>query len=181
MLTYTQIKRLLLSTVNAVPGGKAATLTGGRLNIGTAMQALSLMLQDQGGPALPGVALTAADEAALRKTVGLSVWGQELLLPSSVSLTTAKPPAGPTSAAAQLPGTAGPPPALRPASPRQDSSSSGTSSGIISGGSGSSTVVHPEVQAAAYSALDAQEEVAAPAPAKLSDGRRILRLSLPSS
>ncbi|KAI3436676.1 hypothetical protein D9Q98_006092 [Chlorella vulgaris] len=180
VLTYTQIKRLLLSTVNAVPCGKAATLTGGRLNIGTAMQALSLMLQDQGGPALPGVALTAADEAALRKTVGLSVWGQELLLPSSVSLTTAKPPAGPTSAAAQLPGTAGPPPAPRPASPRQDSSSSGTSSGIISGGSGSSTVVHPEVQAAAYSALDAQEEVAAPAPAKLSDGRRLLRLSLPS-
>ena len=45
-LTYGQVKRLLLSTVDII-GGKAAaaTSTGGRLNIGAAMQALSLLLQ----------------------------------------------------------------------------------------------------------------------------------------
>lgn len=79
-LSYDQVKRLLLSTVDPSPGkGATATITGGRLNIGAAMQALSLLLQQQGQPALPGMALEAAAQDDLRRTMLQNEWGQELL------------------------------------------------------------------------------------------------------
>lgn len=79
-LSYDEMKRLLLSTVDPSPGRAAtATATGGRLNVGAAMLALNLMLQDRGLAALPGAALGPAEEEALRGAVLSTQWGQGLL------------------------------------------------------------------------------------------------------
>ena len=81
-LSYRDTKLLLLSTVDVSPDyiTSISTATGGRLNIATAMQALSLLLRQRGLPALPGIDVVAAE--SLRHRLLLNPWGKQLLLVS---------------------------------------------------------------------------------------------------
>jgi hypothetical protein len=79
-LTYSQVKALLLATSNACSGTAAvATTTGGRLDVGRAMQALSLMLRQRSGKPLPAMALSAAEDQQLRQDLLMNAWGRQLL------------------------------------------------------------------------------------------------------
>lgn len=80
-LSYTDIKRLLLSTVDTSPPGDTAdaTLTGGRLNIGASMAALALLMQERGMPELSGGWLEGSAAEELQQKLLQNPWGQELL------------------------------------------------------------------------------------------------------
>ena len=81
-LSYQDLKLLLLGTAEPSPTTVAATatMTGGRLNIAAAMQALGLLLQERGLPAMPGALLSEQATADLRSLLLNNQWGQELLL-----------------------------------------------------------------------------------------------------
>ena len=81
-LSYQELKLLLLGTAEPSPTTAAATatMTGGRLNIAMAMQALGLVLQERGLPAMPGALLSEQGTADLRSLLLKNQWGQELLL-----------------------------------------------------------------------------------------------------
>lgn len=81
-LTYAETKRLLLSTVDPSPTPATAgvTVTGGRLNVGAAMQALSLLLRQRGLPVLPGAPLEGPTATALARRLQENPWGRQLLL-----------------------------------------------------------------------------------------------------
>lgn len=80
-LTYAETKKLLLSTVDgsANPLATTATITGGRLNVGKAMQALGLLLKQRGLPALPGASLADPQAKELQRKLQENEWGAGLL------------------------------------------------------------------------------------------------------
>lgn len=97
-LTYAEVKSLLLSSTDPSPPHSAgATQTGGRLNVGSAMAALALLLHERGEGQLPGgfLADTSAAEQLQQKMLQSS-WGQSLLLGAA--------PDGASSQPAPLPG-----------------------------------------------------------------------------
>ena len=79
-LTYGEVRRLLLSTVDPCPAAsQGASITGGRLNVGAAMAALALLLHERGQPELPGSWLEGDSAEALQRQLLENPWGQELL------------------------------------------------------------------------------------------------------
>ncbi|KAL4457752.1 hypothetical protein ABPG75_012617 [Micractinium tetrahymenae] len=80
-LSYAELKSLLLSSTDASPAESAGkTVTGGRLNVGSAMAALALLLQERGDGQIPGGFLadsSAAEE--LQQRMLQNSWGQGLL------------------------------------------------------------------------------------------------------
>lgn len=80
-LTYSEVKSLLLSSTDPSPAESAGTTqTGGRLNVGAAMAALALLLQERGEGQLPGGFLEDAFAAEqLQQRMLQTSWGQGLL------------------------------------------------------------------------------------------------------
>lgn len=106
-LSHVETKRLLLTSVDAStsPDTAAGTITGGRLNVGTAMRALALVLKERGLPALPGTPTDDAAALQLRQRMMQSPWGQLLLASTAARQPTAAGAAG-ALAAAGKPGAA---------------------------------------------------------------------------
>jgi hypothetical protein len=83
-LSYGEVKRLLLSTVDPCPtGSTGATISGGRLNVDAAMAALALLLHERGLPELPGGWLAGDGAEAVQRRLLENPWGQELLAGSA--------------------------------------------------------------------------------------------------
>lgn len=99
-LSHIETKRLLLTSVDpsASPETAAATITGGRLNVAAAMQALALTLKARGLPALPGVAVEDASAVELKRRMQETPWGRQLLA-GAAGLAGPANPAGPAGAA----------------------------------------------------------------------------------
>lgn len=80
-LSYAEVKSLLLSSTDPCPAESAgATQTGGRLNVGSAMAALALLLHERGDGQLPGGFLDDSSAAEqLQQKILQNGWGQGLL------------------------------------------------------------------------------------------------------
>ena len=96
-LSHIETKRLLLSSVDpsASPETAATTITGGRLNVAAAMQALALLLKSRGLPPPPGFSADDAGAVELKRRMQQTPWGRQLLAGAAI----AAGPAGPAGAA----------------------------------------------------------------------------------
>lgn len=100
-LSYAETKALLLASVDASPEGSAAaaaSLTGGRLNVAAAMQALALVLKARGKALPPGLALEDPGMADVQRRLLEGEWAKGLL---SKPVVPAAPTAAPTLPAGQ--------------------------------------------------------------------------------